>query len=456
MEQDRQSLFDEARTETFVGQAPISVTELNNSARRLIERNMPLVWVAGELSNMTRAPSGHCYFSMKDERSQVRCVLFRTRAQLLDWTPGNGMQVEVRAAPSLYEPRGEFQLTVDFMRRAGAGQLYERFAKLKARLAAEGLFDAARKRPMPAFPRRIGVITSPRGAALHDVLTTLARRMPGVPVVVYPTQVQGESAAGQIVLALQTASARRECDVVLLCRGGGSIEDLWCFNDERVARAIVACALPVVSGVGHETDFTIADFVADLRMPTPTAAAGAVCADRAELLERLAALRGGLHRCTLHAMAQRAQQVDFLARRLVHPGTRILAQARELAHLAERLSGAFARATRGHALRLARLEHRLIAAAPAVERLEDMRHHLGARLRQALHASLARRTQHLASLSAQLGQLSPEAVLTRGYSIVSTADGSIVRDARQLQRGAAVDISFARGRANAVVGDVDV
>jgi exodeoxyribonuclease VII large subunit len=431
--------------------APLSVAELTASARQLIERNMPLVWVTGELSNFTRAPSGHCYFSLKDARAQVSCVLFRSRAQLLDWMPGTGMQVEVRAAPSLYEPRGEFQLTIDTMRQAGSGALYERFAKLKARLEREGLFEAQRKRPLPAYPRRLGVVTSPRGAALQDVLTTLARRMPGLPIIIYPSQVQGDAAAAQLVHALGTASVRRDCDVLLLCRGGGSIEDLWCFNDERVARAVATCAIPVVTGVGHETDFTIVDFVADARAPTPTAAAALASPDRAELVQRLTPIALRLQRCARHGLQQRIQQVDFLARRLVHPEKRILEQGRELAHLGERLNGAFDRGVQARTLRFARLAHAVARAAPPVDRLEDRCRHLGARLRRGLHAVLERHRQHVASLGAQLGQLSPDAVLSRGYSIAAMADGTIVRDARQLSLGDRVDIGFAAGRASATV-----
>jgi len=251
----------------------ISVAELNRLARELLERNLPLVWVAGEISNFKRYDSGHCYFTLKDAQAQVDCVMFRNRAQLLGWAPDNGAKVEVRALPSLYEARGKFQLNVETMRRAGLGALFEAFEKLKAKLSAEGLFDPARKRPLPRFPRAIGIVSSPKAAALRDVLTTLKRRMPGLPVIIYTTPVQGEGAAPRIAAAIARANAHKMCDVLLLCRGGGSIEDLWSFNEEVVARSIVASAIPVVTGIGHETDFTIADFAADARAPTPTAAA---------------------------------------------------------------------------------------------------------------------------------------------------------------------------------------
>lgn len=440
---------------TGVAAPPLSVSQLNSTARRLIESRMPMVWVAGELSNFMRAPSGHCYFSLKDDKAQVRCVLFRTRAQALEWTPGNGMQVEVRAAPSLYEPRGEFQLTVDFMRRAGQGLLYERFAKLKAKLAQEGLFDPQRKRSLPMFARRVGVVTSPRGAALHDVLTTLARRLPRLPVIVYPTQVQGEAAAAQIAAALEQASARGECDVIVLCRGGGSMEDLWCFNDERVARAVAACAVPVVSGVGHETDFTIADFVADVRAPTPTAAAAMVSPDRRELASRLDALQRRVHRCTQHALEQRTQQVDFLARRLVHPARRIEVQATQLAVLDRRLHAALEHGLRMRALRCAELAHDVARAAPQIERLDDRCANLGGRLRTAWSAIARTRERQVHALGLHLKHLSPTAVLQRGYSIVASADGTIVRDAAQLSVDEIVSLSFAQGSATAAVQSKD-
>ena len=264
-------------------QPVISVAELNRLTRDLLERNLPLMWVAGEISNFKRYGSGHCYFTLKDAQAQVDCVMFRGRAQLLGWQPQDGTKVEVRALPTLYEARGKFQLSVEVMRRAGLGALYEAFERLKAKLEQEGLFDPARKRPLPRFPRAVGVVTSPQAAALRDVLTTLKRRMPGLPVILYPTPVQGEGAGSRIAAAISLAGARRECDVLIVCRGGGSIEDLRSFNEEAVARAILTSPVPVVTGIGHETDFTIADFVADARAPTPTGAATLASPGRDEL-----------------------------------------------------------------------------------------------------------------------------------------------------------------------------
>ncbi|HEX5612847.1 MAG TPA: exodeoxyribonuclease VII large subunit, partial [Burkholderiales bacterium] len=273
-----------------VGREVLTVSRLLRRAREVVERQFPLLWVSGELSALRPAGSGHLYFVLKDERAQVDCVMFRTRAALLEWSPREGMRVEALACVTLYEPRGRFQLTVETMRPAGAGLLYERFLKLKARLEQEGLFDPAAKRPIPAHPRCIGLVTSLHAAALRDVLITLERRNPCLPVTVYPVPVQGEGAALRIARMLRIANQRAECDVLLLVRGGGSIEDLWPFNEEAVARAIRASEIPVVVGVGHETDFTIADFAADQRAPTPTAAAELVSPSRAELLARTAEL----------------------------------------------------------------------------------------------------------------------------------------------------------------------
>ena len=306
--------------DSAAAQRVIGVAELNRLAKELIEVNLPLMWISGEISNFVRAASGHCYFSLKDAQAQVRCVMFRHKLQYQDWKPENGMQVEVRASPSFYEARGEFQLVVETMRQSGLGALYAAFEKLKAKLQAEGLFDEENRQPLPRFPRAIGVVTSLKAAALRDVLTTLRRRMPAIPVVVYPTAVQGEGAGREIAAAIAVADARAECDVLIVCRGGGSIEDLWAFNEEVVARAIHACSLPVISGVGHETDFTIADFVADMRAPTPTAAAQLASPNREELVQDAGHFAQRLRRVAERALERRMQQLDGLARSLVHPG----------------------------------------------------------------------------------------------------------------------------------------
>jgi exodeoxyribonuclease VII large subunit len=435
----------------FSGSEILSVSALNRSVRDLLEHRFPLLWVGGEISNFTLARSGHFYFSLKDDQAQVRCVMFRGRGAYLDWQPRDGLQVEVRALVSLYEPRGDFQLNVEFMRRAGLGALYEAFLRLRDRLEREGLFAPALKRPIPAFPRTIGVVTSPAAAALRDVLTTLARRNPSIAVVVYPAPVQGEGAPARIVAALEAAGRRRECDVLILCRGGGSIEDLWAFNDERVARALRASPIPVVVGVGHETDVTIADFVADLRAPTPSGAAELASPARDELRARIDLASGRLRRRMTRDLETRAQLFDHLTLRLVHPGRRLDAQATLLAQLRSRLGLATERSlerSRWHLRNLAeRARRRLPALAPFDLRVAGLAH----RMRAAAGYGLAQRAARLESLVQSLAHLDPRAVLERGYSIVRDGDGHIVRRAAALTRGDLLDLTFAEGGASARV-----
>ncbi len=444
---------DLARDFAASGDAVLSVSSLNRSVRDLLESRFPLVWVGGEVSNLTLARSGHLYFSLKDDQAQVRCVLFRHRGQLIDWAPRVGMHVEVRAVVTLYEPRGDFQLNVEFMRRAGQGALHEAFLRLKDRLAAEGLFDEAAKRPLPAFPRTIGVITSLGAAALRDVLTTLARRNPSIPVIVYPTAVQGEGAAQEVAAALGRAGRRAECDVLILCRGGGSIEDLWSFNDERVARAIRACPLPVVVGVGHETDFTIADFAADRRAPTPTGAAELVSPARDELLARIGALGERLHRRVSRDLETRMQLLDHLTRRLVHPARRLQAQAAVLAQLVVRSRQAAERAFERERWRLTALIERSRRRLPQVDALGQHTTHLARRLDAASRQLVADREARLRTLMRSLTALDPRAVLERGYSIARDRDGRAVRDSAGLARGDRLDLTFARGAAGVRVED---
>ena len=432
-------------------QQVISVSELNRIARDALERNLPLLWVGGEISNFKRYDSGHCYFTLKDAQAQVDCVMFRHRALLQGWAPRDGMQVEVRALPTIYEARGKFQLNVEVMRRAGLGALYEAFERLKAKLDKEGLFEPARKRPLPRFPRAIGVVTSPQAAALRDVLTTLRRRMPRLPVVVYPTPVQGEGAAARIAAAITAAGERRDSDVLIVCRGGGSIEDLWAFNEEVVARAILACTVPVVSGVGHETDFTIADFVADVRAPTPTAAAELASPDRRELSKQLLHVAHRLSRTLVRGLESRMQRVDLLARRLVHPGERIRSQVAELRHLASRLTSAWARVLEDRGWRLREAGLRLAAGAPDVAEWRRSFRELARRLRDGARRRMEMTTAQLARLAAHLTHLNPQTVLERGYSITQDREGRVVRDAARLSAGQHVRITFSKGWAEASV-----
>jgi exodeoxyribonuclease VII large subunit len=359
--------------------------------------------------------------------------------------------VEVRALVTLFEARGEFQLNVETMRRAGLGALYEAFERLKAKLAQEGLFAPERKRPLPLFPRQVGIVTSPQAAALRDVLATLRRRLPTLPVVIYPTQVQGLEAGQQIAAALRVAGERGECDVLILCRGGGSMEDLWAFNEEVVARAIAACPIPVVSGVGHETDFTIADFVADRRAPTPTAAAELVSPSRVDLLARLESLARRLRRGYERRHEARMQQLDSLARRLIHPGERLQAQSLRLADLKKRLAAAARRRLAQETTRTAYLAERLRRSRPDVEALLEARRRGAERLARAMARRLSYAERELSRLEAHLAHLNPQHVLERGYSIVRTMDGSIVRSATQVVSGDLLELIFARGWARAGV-----
>ncbi len=429
----------------------VSVSELNRRVRAVLENQFEVLWVAGELSNVKKAPSGHWYFCLKDPGAQIECAMFRTRAQFLDFRPENGQQVEVRARVTLYEPRGNYQLVVEEIRKAGLGALFEAFEKLKAKLQAEGLFEAARKRALPAFPRAIGLVTSPAAAALRDILATLARRAPMVPVIVYPAQVQGESAGAQIARAIALANARSEVDVLIVARGGGSLEDLWAFNEEGVARAIAASMLPIVSGVGHETDFSIADFVADLRAPTPTAAAAAASPDREARCEEVAALRRRLSRDVRRILEVGAQRLDAAARRLLTPAERLARDRDRVALLARRLRIAHAGEQNLRRLALAGLAPRLRRALPdvAAQRLQAAR--LAGALAGGLERALRERARRLVQLGTALAHLDPTRVLARGYSIVRGPDGHVRTTSRGLARGDVLDVTFSEGGAGAEV-----
>lgn len=431
----------------------LTVSELNRRARGLLEAHLELMWVTGELSNVVRAASGHWYFVLKDDSAQVRCVMFRHKAAGVSFALQNGMQVEVHALPSLYEARGEFQLGVETMRRAGLGALYEAFLKLKAKLDSEGLFDAGRKRDLPAFPRKIGVVTSLQAAALRDVLTTLRRRAPMIEVVVYPTAVQGAGAAGEIVAALERAAERAEVDALILCRGGGSIEDLWPFNEESVARAIAASPLPVVSGVGHETDFTIADFVADRRAPTPTAAAELLSPDRAELRAGLRQQAWRLHRGMRHRLDMASQRLDGARRGLLSPAEQLGLARDRLVQLHAALSRAATRTLTERRWQLTHAAERLQGRRPDVTMLQGQL----ANIRKALAQSTSRRVQSARLATdqwrARLELLDPQRTLERGYAIATLEDGGVVRDAAQLARGTQVRLRLASGGAALTVDE---
>jgi exodeoxyribonuclease VII large subunit len=432
-----------------------SVTRLTREVRALLDRSLGVIWVEGELSNLSQPASGHWYFSLKDRDAQLRCAMFRMKNVLVGFTPRAGSQVLVRGRISVYEARGEYQLIVEHLEEAGVGALKREFERLKTRLAAEGLFALERKRPLPRFPRRIGVVTSPSGAALRDILHVLQRRYPPAAVLIYPTPVQGAAAVPALVHALQLASVRAECDVLILARGGGSLEDLWAFNDERLARAIHGCALPVVCGVGHEVDFTIADFVADARAPTPSAAAELVAPDRSACLEALARsaqrLSGGMRRELRVSAARLAATEQRL--KLAHPGLRLTQQMQRLDDLAQRLTGAARTCVHRQWIRLGGAHTRLERASP-VHLLRDYRarqERLLARLKQATAADLARLAHRLALAQRALHAVSPLATLSRGFAIVTRADGTLLTEAAAVDLGEPIEARLAHGSLTARV-----
>lgn len=431
-----------------------SVSRLNREAKALLEGTFPLLWVEGEISNLSRPASGHVYFSLKDSQAQVRCALFRGSQRGLACAPRDGLHVLARARVSLYEGRGDYQLIVEYVEEAGEGRLRQAFELLKRRLHAEGLFDAAHKKPLPQLPRRIGVITSPTGAAIRDILVTLRRRFAAIPVVIYPVPVQGDAAAPAIAAALARAQARADCDVLILARGGGSLEDLWAFNEEIVARALHAGTIPVVTGVGHETDITIADFVADARAATPTAAAEMVSPDAGAWLNAIAVLEARMTRAARDRLNTLAQRVDSLRARLVHPRQRLLHAADRLATLRDRMRQAvrFDLETRRHTLVHAGL--RLASASP-VHRIHALQGQipmliakLDAGIRGHMHATRIR----LERAAAQLNAYNPLTTLARGYAIVTSAETStVLRDAADAKPGTLVHARLARGRLRARV-----
>ncbi len=433
-----------------------TVSRLNREAREVLESSFPPIWVEGEISNLVRHGSGHWYFSLKDEQCQVRCAMFRTRNRALRFVPEDGQLVLAQARVSLYPDRGTFQLIVECLEEAGAGALRRAFDALVQRLAAEGLFDASIKKPLPAIPRRIGVITSPTGAAIRDILNVLKRRFPAIPVLVYPVAVQGTGAAAQIARAIQLASDRGDCDVLILARGGGSLEDLWAFNEEIVARAIHACRIPVVSGVGHETDVTIADFAADQRAPTPSAAAELVVPDQAEWRHRLTQLAARLTQLMQTRIDHCRERIEWLDRRLVHP-------RRRLQDLAQRADEASVRLSRAMRALVGERRARVSVTAARLER-HDPRIHLRTRrqhwenVAQRLTSSqlqlLARRRSELQSLQRAFEAVSPQQTLERGYAIVTrVADRKVVRASEMVKPGEQIEARLAKGSLRGVVDE---
>lgn len=439
-------------------QQVFTVTRLNSAVRMILEQDLGLVWLTGELSNLAMPSSGHWYFSLKDLGAQVRCAMFKGNNRRVAFRPQDGMQVLVQARVSLYEPRGDYQLIIESMQPAGDGVLALRFEELKRRLGAEGLFDEGRKRPLPREPRAVGLVTSATGAALHDMLTVLKRRAPDLPVFIYPTQVQGSAAIGQIVAAIALANRRAEVDVLIVGRGGGSLEDLWCFNEEGVARAIANSAIPVISAVGHEVDVTISDFAADLRAPTPSAAAELVAPDQSARAQRLAHFWQRLVQAMNRHQTAARHGFVLLQKRLDHqdPKRRLEQQSQRLDELSARLQQLMNQRLHQGERRLANLELRLQGKSP--ERLlaaGKRRHQLA---EERLYALIAKRqdqaSHRLAMLTARLDGVSPLATLGRGYSITRTQSGDVINRAAQVNAGQTLVTTLAEGHLQVRVEEV--
>ncbi|MBT9097620.1 exodeoxyribonuclease VII large subunit [Methylovulum psychrotolerans] len=440
--------------------ATLTVSQLNRAAGQLLSEHFWSVWVAGEISNLSTPSSGHWYFSLKDAQAQVRCAMFKNSQRGVKVRPENGKQIRVKAQVSLYEPRGDYQLIVESLEPAGEGELQQAFAALKRKLADEGLFDARHKQALPALPSTVGVITSPSGAAVRDILSVLKRRFPAVAVLIYPVSVQGDNAQYELAQALATANADGRCDVLIVGRGGGSLEDLWAFNEERVARAIFASRLPVISAVGHETDFTIADFVADLRAPTPSAAAEHVVPDGQVWLAQFADTEQRLQQLMRRKIGQQQQRLAWLAQRLQQqqPGQRLARNAQRLDELDMRLNQVMAATLRGHRHWLEAKQARLWQHHPAakIRQLGQRQQYLQQRLAQAMAHKLTGFRQRLAATSQTLHAVSPLATLSRGYALVSAAEsGEIIRSSQQLKVGDKLAVRLGQGRVSSAVLSVE-
>lgn len=424
---------------SFQSPSIFTVSRLNQSVRLLLERELGQVWISGEISNFTQPASGHWYFTLKDDTAQVRCAMFRNSNRRVTFRPQHGQQVLVRANITLYEPRGEYQIIVESMQPAGEGLLQQKYEQLKAKLAAEGLFDQQFKQPLPSPAHCVGVITSKTGAALHDILHVLKRRDPSLPVVIYPTAVQGEDAPAQIVRAIELANAREECDVLIVGRGGGSLEDLWSFNDERVARAIFASRIPVVSAVGHETDVTIADFVADLRAPTPSAAAEIVSRNQLELLRQVQAMQQRLEMSMDYYLAGRSRRFAQLNHRLQqqHPQLRLARQQTVLERLQQRMHNALDNQLKRTSARQQRVLQRLNQQnpQPRIYRAQTRIQQLEYRLSQQIRERLSNKRERFGSAITHLEAVSPLATLARGYSVTTATDGKVLKQTKQVKAG---------------------
>ncbi len=419
--------------------AIFTVSRLNQTVRLLLEHEIGQVWISGEISNFTQPASGHWYFTLKDDTGQVRCAMFRNSNRRITFRPQHGQQVLVRANITLYEPRGDYQIIVESMQPAGEGLLQQKYEQLKAKLQAEGLFELQYKKSLPSPAHCVGVLTSKTGAALHDILHVLKRRDPSLPVIIYPTAVQGDDAPGQIVRAIELANKRNECDVLIVGRGGGSLEDLWSFNDERVARAIFASRIPVVSAVGHETDVTIADFIADLRAPTPSAAAEMVSRNQQELLRQIQSVQQRLGMAMDYFLANRTRRLTLLHHRLQqqHPQLRLARQQTALERLQQRMNLAIDSQIKRTNKRQVRLLQRLNQQTPQprIHRVQSRIQHLEHRLAEHVHSRLSAMRERFGNAVTHLEAVSPLSTLARGYSVTTVTDGKVLKKVKQVKTG---------------------
>lgn len=445
---------------TIPGRDIYSVSRLIREARAVLDGSFPLLWLEGEISNFSRPSSGHMYFSLKDEAAQVRCAMFRNRNLLLRFKPENGMHVMVRARITLYEARGEFQIVIEHMEEAGLGALQRAFEKLKSRLGQEGLFDTRHKVAIPTLPKKIGVITSPTGAAIRDILSVLKRRFPAIPMLIYPVAVQGENAAGEIAEMVKLADKRQECDVLILARGGGSLEDLWAFNEEVVARAIYECKTALVSAVGHEVDFTIADFVADQRAATPSAAAELVSPDQYEIEQQLGKHSGRLQNLARALMQQSQQLLSWMNKRLQqqHPGQKLQSNAQRLDEIEIRLKQQISHRINQKIHGLTQLNSRLQRHAPLqlLDHYKMRQQNLQQRLYHAWDNSFSAKRQRLSISSKTLNSVSPLATLQRGYAIVQDVSNTrVFTDANDLNKGDKISTRLSRGSFLCTVDEIE-
>lgn len=435
----------------------LSVSELNRQVRRLLETSFMQAWVEGEISGLSRPSSGHWYFSLKDQNCQIRCAMFRGANQRIRTLPREGDQIRIRGKVTLYENRGDFQIIVEHLEPAGLGALQQAFEALKAKLQAEGLFEPTRKKTLPATPRHIGVVTSPTGAAIHDILSVLARRCPAIPVTLYPTAVQGKAATSEIVNAIARAQQHNVADVLIIGRGGGSLEDLWCFNEEAVARAIANCPIPTVSAVGHEVDVTIADFVADLRAPTPSAAAEKISPDQQDWLRRLNDQQVRLGHSAQRLFKRLENQLGHLSARLRDPRRELQDKAQRMDELDMRLNKAMRQKLEQQSLATSHFALRLETQSPRklITSTSEQLARLNERMQAAIQHNLRKQQDKLQLQAQTLNVVSPLATLGRGYAIVKNEAGDIVRDASQLSKGQTIQAQLGQGHISATVIDVE-